>query len=92
MALEKRKSMQHFEVTDDGTIFLKERIEIIENGQVISWTLHRTCFTPLDLVDDVPYQSMKDAAAAVRTEEVKLKFKEKKDKIKADHDKFKPKA
>lgn len=44
--LEKVKKFAQLEITEDGTIFLKELNQIMEDGQVISSIPHRTVYTP----------------------------------------------
>ncbi len=77
MAVEKKKILQHFEVMPDGVMFLKEQNQFVENGVVVSSIPHRTPFYPGDDVSHVPYESFKNAAANIWTDEVKKKYKDK---------------
>ncbi len=77
MALEKKKIMQQFEVQEDGTIFLKELNQIVEDGVVLSSVPHRTPIYPGDDIAHLPYENLKATAKTLWTDEVKKAFKDK---------------
>lgn len=75
--LEKRKVLDQIEVRVDGHIFVKELNQIVDDGQVINSTPHRSVFTPDMSIDDLP-QEVKPYAQLAWTQEVKAAYEAKK--------------
>jgi DNA-binding transcriptional LysR family regulator len=46
MALTKEKVIDQITVTEDGVVFYREATRIMEDGQQLSQTYHRTSLTP----------------------------------------------
>ena len=46
MAITKEKVIDQITVTEDGTVLYREATRIIEDGQLLTQTYHRTSLTP----------------------------------------------
>ena len=83
MSLKKVKVLDHVEVSEDGTIFVKELNQIKENEIVISSIPHRSSYTPGSNMDDVKIERVKAIAKAVWTADVIEAYKDKLKKVAA---------
>ena len=54
MALTKEKVIDQITVTEDGVVFYREATRIMEDGQQLSQTYHRTSLTPAQDLTGVP--------------------------------------
>jgi hypothetical protein len=54
MSLTKEKSVDQITVTEDGTVLYREATRILEDGNLISQTYHRTSLAPASDLTDVP--------------------------------------
>ena len=72
-----KEKKHQVEITEDGVIQVRETTYIIEDGKEIAKTYHRKCIEPeSDVTNEI--QIVKDIAPKVWTEEVKDKWKAKK--------------
>lgn len=68
--LEKKTVLDQIEVKSDGLIFVKELIQITENGNLLTQTVHRFPLEPGADVSEVPYPMVQNAVAVHWTSEV----------------------
>ena len=54
MALTKEKVIDQITVTENGIVLYREATRILENGNQLSQTYHRTSLTPGQDLNDVP--------------------------------------
>ena len=69
MALEKQVVVDQITVTENGTVLYREATRIMEDGNQISQTYHRTSLTPGQDIADQP-QKVQDICNAAWTPEV----------------------
>jgi len=69
MALEKTTSVDQITVIEDGTVLFREATRIMEDGNEISKTYHRTSLTPGQNLAGVP-DKVKAVANSAWTEDV----------------------
>lgn len=56
MSLSKEKLIDQITVTENGTVLFREATRIIEDGNVISQTYHRSSLSPGQDLTDIPEQ------------------------------------
>ena len=54
MSLTKNTTVDQITVTEDGTVLYREATRIMEDGNELSKTFHRTSLTPAQNLTDVP--------------------------------------
>ena len=72
--MEKKITLDRKEITENGTIQFRERIDIIEEGKIISTTYHRYCIAPTDNYSDKS-DEVKALCDFVFTDDIKEKYK-----------------
>ena len=77
MALEEKVVIDKIEVLQDGQIQIRQATLVLKDGKEIAKTYHRWVKAPGDDVSDQT-DRVKSVANAVWTEDVKKKYKEKK--------------
>lgn len=73
--LEKQESYSKIEVLESGHIQLRKTITVLDNGEVLSQSHHRSVVTPLDDISELP-ENVQAMCNAYWTDEVKAKFQE----------------
>lgn len=76
--LEKNKVLGQVEILPDGTMFIKEFNQILDDGVVISSVPHRSSYTPDTEIETLPYPLAKEMAQAAWTKEIKEAYAAKK--------------
>lgn len=71
--LEKQESYSKIEVLESGHIQLRKTTKVLDDGQVISQSHHRSVVTPLDDITSLP-QSVQDVCNAYWTEDIRSNF------------------
>ena len=71
--LEKQESYSKIEVIESGQIQLRKTTKVLEDGQVISQSHHRSVVTPLDDITSLP-QSVQDVCNAYWTDDIRSNF------------------
>ena len=71
--LEKQESYSKIEVLESGHIQLRLTTKVLDDGQVISQSHHRSVVTPLDDITSLP-QSVQDVCNAYWTEDIRSNF------------------
>jgi archaellum component FlaF (FlaF/FlaG flagellin family) len=71
--LEKQESYSKIEVLESGHIQLRKTMKVLDDGQVISQSHHRSVVTPLDDITSLP-QSVQDVCNAYWTEDIRSNF------------------
>lgn len=69
MALVKKTTVDEITVTSAGVVLVKEMVQIIEDGDVVSSTVRRNSIAPGSRIDDQPAQ-VQAICSAVWTQEV----------------------
>ena len=73
--LEKQESYSKIEVLESGHIQLRKTTTVLDDGQVLSQSHHRSVVTPLDDISELP-ENVQAVCNAYWTDEVKAKFQE----------------
>lgn len=73
--LEKQESYSKIEVLESGHIQLRKTTTVLDNGEVLSQSHHRSVVTPLDDISELP-ENVQAVCNAYWTDEVKAKFQE----------------
>lgn len=71
--LEKQESYSKIEVLESGHIQLRKTTTVLDDGQVLSQSHHRSVVTPLDDISDLP-DNVQAVCNAFWTDEIKAKF------------------
>ena len=71
--LEKQESYSKIEVLESGHIQLRKTMKVLDDGEVISQSHHRSVVTPLDDITSLP-QSVQDVCNAYWTEDIRSNF------------------
>ena len=71
--LEKQESYSKIEVLESGHIQLRKTTKVLDDGEVISQSHHRSVVTPLDDITSLP-QSVQDVCNAYWTEDIRSNF------------------
>jgi len=71
--LEKQEIYSKIEVIESGQVQLRKTTKVLEDGQVISQSHHRSVVTPLDDITSLP-QSVQDVCNAYWTEDIRSNF------------------
>jgi archaellum component FlaF (FlaF/FlaG flagellin family) len=71
--LEKQESYSKIEVLESGHVQLRLTTKVLDDGQVISQSHHRSVVTPLDDITSLP-QSVQDVCNAYWTEDIRSNF------------------
>jgi archaellum component FlaF (FlaF/FlaG flagellin family) len=71
--LEKQESYSKIEVLESGHIQLRLTTKVLDDGQVISQSHHRSVVTPLDDITSLP-QSVQDVCNAYWTDDIRSNF------------------
>ena len=72
--LEKQETYSKIEALESGHIQLRKTTTVLDDGQVLSQSHHRSVVTPLDDISDLP-DNVQAVCNAFRTNEIKAKFK-----------------
>ena len=73
--LEKQESYSKIEVLESGHIQLRKTTTVLDDGQVLSQSHHRSVVTPMDDISELP-ENVQAMCNAYWTDEVKAKFQE----------------
>ena len=73
--LEKQESYSKIEVLESGHIQLRKTTTVLDDGQVLSQSHHRSVVTPMDDISELP-DNVQAVCNAYWTDEVKAKFQE----------------
>ena len=71
--LEKQETYSKIEVLESGHIQLRKTMKVLDDGQVISQSHHRSVVTPLDDITSLP-QSVQDVCNAYWNEDIRSNF------------------
>ena len=71
--LEKQESYSKIEVLESGHVQLRKTMKVLDDGQVISQSHHRSVVTPLDDITSLP-QSVQDVCNAYWTDDIRSNF------------------
>jgi archaellum component FlaF (FlaF/FlaG flagellin family) len=71
--LEKQETYSKIEVLESGHIQLRKTMKVLDDGQVISQSHHRSVVTPLDDITSLP-QSVQDVCNAYWTDDIRSNF------------------
>lgn len=71
--LEKQESYSKIELLESGHIQLRKTTTVLDDGQVLSQSHHRSVVTPLDDITSLP-QSVQDVCNAYWTDELIANF------------------
>ena len=71
--LEKQEIYSKIEVIESGQVQLRKTTKVLEDGQVISQSHHRSVVTPLDDITSLP-QSVQDVCNAYWTDDIRSNF------------------
>ena len=71
--LEKQETYSKIEVLESGHIQLRLTTKVLDDGEVISQSHHRSVVTPLDDITSLP-QSVQDVCNAYWTEDIRSNF------------------
>ena len=71
--LEKKESYSKIEVLESGVVQLRKTTTVLDNGEVLSQTHHRSVVTPLDDITSLP-QNVQDVCNAYWTDELIANF------------------
>ena len=71
--LEKQESYSKIELLESGHIQLRKTTTVLDDGQVLSQSHHRSAVTPLDDITSLP-QSVQDVCNAYWTDELIANF------------------
>jgi hypothetical protein len=71
--LEKKESYSKIEVLESGHIQLRKTTTVLDDGQVLSQSHHRSVVSPLDDISDLP-DNVQAVCNAFWTDEIKAKF------------------
>lgn len=71
--LEKQEIYSKIEVIESGQVQLRKTIKVLEDGQVISQSHHRSVVTPLDDITSLP-QNVQDVCNAYWTDDIRSNF------------------
>lgn len=73
--LEKQESYSKIELLESGHIQLRKTTTVLDDGQVLSQSHHRSVLTPMDDISELP-ENVQALCNAYWTDEVKAKFQE----------------
>ena len=71
--LEKQEIYSKIEVIESGQVQLRKTTKVLEDGQVISQSHHRSVVTPLDDITSLP-QNVQDVCNAYWTDDIRSNF------------------
>jgi hypothetical protein len=71
--LEKQESYSKIEVLESGHIQLRKTTTVLDDGQVLSQSHHRSVVTPLDDISELP-DNVQAVCNAFWTDDIKAKF------------------
>ena len=71
--LEKQESYSKIEVLESGHVQLRKTTTILDDGEVLSQSHHRSVVSPLDDISDLP-DNVQAVCNAFWTDEIKAKF------------------
>ena len=71
--LEKQETYSRIEVLESGHIQLRLTTKVLDDGEVISQSHHRSVVTPLDDITSLP-QSVQDVCNAYWTDDIRSNF------------------
>ena len=71
--LEKQESYSKIEVLESGVVQLRKTTKVLDDGEVISQSHHRSVVTPLDDITGLP-QSVQDVCNAYWTDDIRSNF------------------
>lgn len=78
--LEKQESYSKIEVLESGHIQLRKTTTVLDDGQVLSQSHHRSVVTPMDDISELP-ENVQAVCNAYWTDEVKAKFQEAQEEV-----------
>lgn len=73
--LEKQESYSKIEVLESGHVQLRKTTTVLDDGEVLSQSHHRSVVTPMDDISHLP-ENVQAVCNAYWTDEVKAKFQE----------------
>jgi archaellum component FlaF (FlaF/FlaG flagellin family) len=71
--LEKKESYSKIEVLESGHVQLRLTTKVLDDGEIISQSHHRSVVTPLDDITSLP-QSVQDVCNAYWTDDIRSNF------------------
>ena len=71
--LEKQESYSKIEVLESGHVQLRKTTKVLDDGEVISQSHHRSVVTPLDDITSLP-QNVQDVCNAYWTDDIRSNF------------------
>lgn len=71
--LEKQESYSRIEVLESGNVQLRKTTTVLDNGEVLSQSHHRSVVSPLNDISDLP-DNVQAVCNAFWTDEIKAKF------------------
>ena len=78
--LEKQESYSKIELLESGHIQLRKTTTVLDDGQVLSQSHHRSVVTPMDDISELP-DNVQAVCNAYWTDEVKAKFQEAQEEV-----------
>ena len=78
--LEKQESYSKIEVLESGHIQLRKTTTVLDDGQVLSQSHHRSVLTPMDDISELP-ENVQALCNAYWTDEVKAKIQEAQEEV-----------
>lgn len=78
--LEKQESYSKIEVLESGVVQLRKTTKVLDDGEVISQSHHRSVVTPMDDISELP-ENVQAVCNAYWTDEVKAKFQEAQEEV-----------
>ena len=71
--LEKQESYSKIEVLESGHIQLRKTTKVLDDGEVISQSHHRSVVTPMDDISELP-ENVQDVCNAYWTDNIRSNF------------------
>ena len=71
--LEKKESYSKIEALESGHVQLRKTTTVLDNGEVLSQSHHRSVVSPLDDISELP-DNVQAVCNAFWTDEIKAKF------------------
>lgn len=78
--LEKQESYSKIEVLESGHVQLRKTTTVLDDGEVLSQSHHRSVVTPMDDISHLP-ENVQAVCNAYWTDEVKAKFQEAQEEV-----------
>jgi len=78
--LEKKESYSQIELKESGNVQLRKTTTVLDDGQVLSQSHHRSVVTPLDDISDLP-DNVQAVCNAFWTDELIANFQNQQDEL-----------